>query len=161
MILIFLIQNYPILCLKFYIESIYGSNHLLSHLTERLSSRRFLHALQNFLLKWVGSDQQWATGFFKLLNIIKALIIKRREILFFINSVNYNKCVLFIFKINKKLFLSEATWKISFLFSKTRGIFSISIIKQLYSNIAAHLSSLNSNHWVVWRKKKKRNEMRN
>ena len=76
-------------------ESIYGSSHLLSHLTERLSSRRFLHALQNFLLKWVGSDQQWATGFFKLLNIIIALIIKRREILFFINSVNYNKCVLF------------------------------------------------------------------
>ena len=36
---------------------------LLSHLTERCSSRRLRQMLQNFRLKWVGSDQQCGTGF--------------------------------------------------------------------------------------------------
>jgi len=40
-------------------------NHSLSQRIAKLSSSRFLQILQNFRLKWPGSDQQWATGFWK------------------------------------------------------------------------------------------------
>jgi hypothetical protein len=37
----------------------------LSQWMDTLSSNLFLHTLQNFRLWWNGSDQQWATGFWK------------------------------------------------------------------------------------------------
>ena len=40
-------------------------SYLLSHRIARLSSSRFRHKLQNFLLKCPGSDQQWALGNWK------------------------------------------------------------------------------------------------
>ena len=40
-----------------------AAQYLLSQRIAKLSSSRFLQILQNFRLKWPGSDQQWATGF--------------------------------------------------------------------------------------------------